>query len=168
MIKRMEDYAGGPMHPPQQWKEFLKNAHEEADVSRGGRPGNSYRATHLQPTPFLHTIAKHRRQELKGRQAELDQLHELVRSRLGYLALVAPPWSGKTALLSTFAATRVPPQTDIIAYFIDSDRTSNTAQSFLSTMSEELRAHLGTKRRRAKNAAELLDLYDAATLASAR
>lgn len=168
VIKRMEDYAGGPMHPPQQWKEFLKNAHEEADASRGGRPGNAYRATRLQPTPFLHTIAKHRRQELKGRQAELNQLHELVRSRLGYLVLVAPPWSGKTALLSTFAATRVPPQTDIIAYFIDSDRTSNTAQSFLSTMSEELRAHMGAKRRRAKNAAELLDLYDAAAMTSAR
>ncbi|MEU1898883.1 hypothetical protein ABZ512_10915 [Nocardiopsis dassonvillei] len=168
VIKRMEGYAGGPLHPPQQWKEFLENAREEADNSRGSRLGNTYRATSPKPTTSLHTVAKHRRQELKGRQTELDQLYELVRSRVGYLALVAPPWSGKTALLATFAATRVPPKTDIIAYFIDSDRTSNTAQSFLATMSRELSAHMGKKRASAKNTAELLGLYEAAAMSSAR
>ncbi|MFC5181994.1 P-loop NTPase family protein [Actinomadura harenae] len=109
---------------------------------------------------------KCRPQELKGRQADLDQLHELVGSGSGYLSLVAPPGAGKTALLATFAADFALPNTDLVAYFVTQFR-SDSARDFLATMCAELSKYVRKKPPAARDAAvALLELYKAAAAKS--
>ncbi|MGW6770534.1 hypothetical protein ACWGBX_08975 [Streptomyces sp. NPDC055037] len=162
----MEAHVGRAARTPQQWEELLRGAEEEARRSKGGRPRNAHRPTAPPPLRYLHTADRYRPQELKGRQAELDRLHELVGIGSGYLSLVAPPWAGKTALLATFAATCELPKTDLVAYFVRWKAGSDTAGYFLTTMLRILNDHVGKKRSAAKDAAALLDLYDAAATKS--
>ncbi|MFF8767447.1 hypothetical protein ACF07Q_23245 [Nocardiopsis dassonvillei] len=165
LIEYMQVHIGKAELNKQQWFEHVKKAHAEADRSKGGRTGNVYRPTGPVVSPSSHTADWHRPQELKGRQTELDQLYELVDGRRGYLSLVAPPWSGKTALLATFAGTFSQSNTDLVAYFVSSKYRHNTAQNFLATMLKELGKHAG-KRPRTKDHAALLALYADAAVTS--
>ncbi|PRY01895.1 hypothetical protein [Allonocardiopsis opalescens] len=161
VIAVMEEHRGEPLHPPQHWTELLQAAQKESQRSKGGRPGNSYRPTAKGPFHSPHTAERYKPQALPGRQAELDRLHEWAGSGAGYLSLVAPPWSGKTALLATFVMTCTLPKIDLVAYFVRWKTGSDNAQDFLRTMCTELGNHVGTQPA-VKDAAALLNIYDAA------
>ncbi|MFJ2876831.1 hypothetical protein ACIPJN_07625 [Streptomyces sp. NPDC086796] len=166
VISYLEGRIGNPVRTPRQWEELLGGAREEAVRNRGGRPSGSYRPTG-QPLRALHTADRYRPQELRGGQAvrSLSMLEELVGSASGYLVLEAPPWSGKTALLSTLVVTSTLPKTDRVAYFVRQAAGSEKGRVFLESMVRVLGAHVG-KPRATKDVATLLTLYEAAAAKS--
>ncbi|MCX4685201.1 hypothetical protein OG401_12910 [Kitasatospora purpeofusca] len=166
VISYLEGRIGHPVRTPQQWEELLGGAREEAGRNRGGRPNNSYRPTE-QPLRALHAADRYRPQELRGSQAAvvLSALEEMVDSESGYLVLEAPPWSGKTALLSTLVVTSTLPKTDRVAYFVRQAAGSEKGRVFLDSMVRVLGAHAG-KPRATKDVATLLTLYEAAAARS--
>lgn len=168
VIGLLEERLGRPFNNHQLWEELLRAARDEAKSQQGGRPNKGYRPTAPPPLRYIDTANKYRLQELKGDRirAELERLEKLLDSRSGYLSLEAPPWSGKTALLATFAATAALPTTDLVAYFVRWKTGSSTAQHFRNTMLDKLRKFT-KKRPAAKDNAALLEMYETAARKSA-
>ncbi|WP_369228839.1 hypothetical protein AB5J56_00375 [Streptomyces sp. R21] len=92
-------------------------------------------------------------------------MQALIRTGPGYLALVAPPWAGKTAFLATFASSHAAEDVDLIAYFVRWRHGTDRAEAFLQTMVSELSRHVGRRTNRADQAT-LFGLYEEAARTS--
>lgn len=168
VIELLERRLSRPLYSPQHWEELLQASRAEAKSQQGGRPNNEYRPT---APPLLREIEpanQYRPLKQNGDriEAEVRRLESLIRGTSGYLSLEAPPWSGKTTLLATFAATVALPSTNLVAYFVRRGTGSDTARHFRDTMLRVLSDFTG-KNPTGKNTAELLKMYEAAAVKSA-
>ncbi|MGW1068141.1 hypothetical protein ACWD4F_26885 [Streptomyces aureus] len=143
LIDYLEKRSGRPFLRRDEWKRLISKAMAERDSKRGGRPSNVARPTRVPPFRYLHNAAMHLPQALAGRKAELGRLRELIRSGSPYLALIAPAWAGKSAFLAAFATSHAPNDIDLFAYFIRRGHDPDPAQSFLTTMVNQLSQHVG-------------------------
>ncbi|WP_067476812.1 hypothetical protein [Actinomadura hibisca] len=170
MERHIEERTGGrPVRTRQQWDALLRLAQKEGRRNQGRRKPNAGRPTGPAPFRFVHAAkGKDRPPELAGRQDDLDRLCELVSAKSRYLSLVAPPWAGKTAFLASFAASHVPENIDLVAYFVQWRSGGDTAQRFLDTMVIALSRHIGRKPPSLRDTATLLDLYEAAAKKSVK
>lgn len=133
---------------------------------RAGRPPNEPRRPRVTRFHHEHTAKGLRPAVLLDREAELGQLAHLVRTRSGYLALNAGPWSGKTALLATFVARHAPDiDVDLVSYFVRRGQETDHAQAFLSAMVTVLGRHTG-RRRPTADRTTLFELWEEAARTS--
>ncbi|MEU3340430.1 hypothetical protein [Streptomyces sp. NPDC006668] len=167
LVAHLEKCAGRPHLHPGEWQDLMSKAlAESSGKQRVGRPAKTARPTRGAPFRFNHMAEAYRPQMLSGREAELDQLQALIRQGPGYLALVAPPWAGKTALLATFVSSNAEEDVDLIAYFVRWRQGTDRAEAFLRTMVSELSRHVG-KRANRVDQATLFGLYEEAARTSA-
>ncbi|MGP9017499.1 hypothetical protein ACT1U9_03695 [Streptomyces sp. BR1] len=169
LVDYLEDKCGRPHHPRAVWLTAIKNAMDERDRNQGGRPRKGTRAATVDPLRYVRTAQQLLPTTFVGREAELDRLTVLIREESGYLALVAPPWAGKTAFLAAFVLHRVPEDTDVIAYFVRRGTSADNATHFRRKMIAQLRLLVGKKGQNktgTDDEATLLDLYEEAAHAS--
>ncbi|GAA3834106.1 hypothetical protein GCM10022403_078740 [Streptomyces coacervatus] len=168
LIAYLEERAGRSPVRTGGWDRLIASAMAESDSKqRVGRPPKTSRPRRMAPFRFSHTAEMYRPQELTGREAESEQLQALIRKEeTGYLALVAPPWAGKTAFLATFATNHAAEDIDLIAYFVRWRHGTDNARAFTKVMVSKLNEHIGGKPVRA-DTATLLALYEEAARKSA-
>ncbi|MGW7555639.1 hypothetical protein [Streptomyces rimosus] len=145
LIDYLEERARRPARPRREWQRLIKEAIDESRSNRGGRPPGTSRPAKDAPFRYRHTAEQYRPPELVGRHEHLDQLPELIRTAKGYLTLVAPAWSGKSAFLATFVTTYEADDMDLIAYFVRWGHSTDNAEDFLRTMVGQLCLHVGRK-----------------------
>ncbi|GAA0911646.1 trypsin-like peptidase domain-containing protein [Virgisporangium aurantiacum] len=84
---------------------------------------------------------------LQDRESELDELAEFCAGGEPYLWWQAPPWSGKTALLSTFAANP-PAGVDVVSFFVTGRLAAQSdSDAFTAALLDQLSALLGEDER---------------------
>ncbi|GAB2774293.1 helix-turn-helix domain-containing protein [Streptomyces daliensis] len=159
LIDYLEERARRPSRSRREWQRLVQDAVVESQTNRGGRPPNKSRPAKAAPFRYFHTADQYLPPELVGREEHLDQLPEMIRTATGYLALVAPPWAGKSAFLATFVRTYETDDMDLIAYFVRRGHRSDNAADYSTTMVEQLRLHVGGKHPCQADAATLLALY---------
>ncbi|WP_330301596.1 MULTISPECIES: hypothetical protein [unclassified Streptomyces] len=165
LIAYLEERVGRPRLRHAGWERLISLARAESDSNPGGRPSRAPRLSRVAPSRYCHDAEWYRPQVLTGREAELNQLQELIRTGLGYLVLVAPPWAGKTAFLATFATSCTADDIDLVAYFVRCRHGTDNADAFLKAMVSQLSQHVGRPPGRADRAA-LLALYEEAARTS--
>ncbi|OKI04810.1 hypothetical protein A6A06_08805 [Streptomyces sp. CB02923] len=166
LIDYLEGRAQSPARPRREWQRLINAAIDESRSDRGGRPLSTSRPAKVAPLRYFHTADQYRPPELLGRQEHLDQLPELVRKATGYLALVAPPWAGKSAFLATFVRTYEADDMDLMAYFVRWGHRTDNAEDYLTTMVEQLCLHAGREQPSRADTATLLTLYEEAASTS--
>lgn len=166
LINYLEERTPRPGLRRAEWEQLIAEARAEAQRNPGGRPPGSSSPARAAPFRYCHIAGGHLPPVLAGREADLAQLQELIRSGSGYLALVAPPWAGKTAFLATFITNHLTDDIDLVAYFVRRRQESDNAGNFLRTMVTQLGLHVGKKRPGRADRATLLALYGEAARTS--
>ncbi|MFD7020514.1 hypothetical protein [Streptomyces sp. NPDC059928] len=143
-----------PNHPQiseAAWGARLAAAQQVSKSGRGGhgaRVGAASRGRLLAgPSQALLDVLP---VDFMGREKELDALERFVTAPSGspaYLWWQAGPWAGKTALLSWFAARRLPAGVDVAHYFIATRLGTDRRDGFVRTVKEQLAAAAGARRR---------------------
>jgi hypothetical protein len=158
LINYLEERTPGPRLRGVEWELLIDKARAESQGHPGGRPPGAARPTRVGPFRYCHNAGWYLPQVLMGRERELAELQGMIRAVPGYLALVAPPWAGKTSFLATFVTSCPTDDIDLVAYFVRW-RQGTDASDFLNTMVTELGRHVGRKRPGRADRSTLLDLY---------
>ncbi|WP_433064808.1 trypsin-like peptidase domain-containing protein [Dactylosporangium sp. CS-033363] len=80
---------------------------------------------------------------LVGREEKLEQLRSFATGDAAYRWLVAGPFAGKTALLAELVVSAMPPETDVISYFLSRREANASARLFLTEVVPQLAYLLG-------------------------
>ena len=104
-------------------------------------------ALHLLPAPekrgtrpYLPTVREIRRRtpQLIARQQELAEIAAFATSGDGYRWIVGQAWAGKTALAGEAMITAMPPNVDIVAYFLSRRQSDANSSHFLAVVIPQL------------------------------
>lgn len=99
--------------------------------------------------------------ELLEREDELSDLEAFAHSEEPYLWLLAPPWAGKTSLLTHFA-TKPPPGVEVVAFVISRRDGEIRLRQFYRAVCEQLSAIVGVYPHSQAGAADFLSLWQRA------
>ena len=90
--------------------------------------------------PYLATVREIRSwtRELRGRDAFLHDLISFAQGRDGYLLLEGPQYAGKTALLAELVTARLPPQVDVVSFFVSRIMSQADRYKFLAAVVPQL------------------------------
>ena len=119
-------------------------------------------------SPYTAVVRSIAPAELEDRQRELAELFSFCAGEEQYLWLQAPPWAGKTALLSWFAL-HPPPDVVVVSFFVTSRLAGQSdAQAFIEVMIDQLSAIARTSISQAMSVTArhgvLLDLVESAVI----
>ncbi len=81
--------------------------------------------------------------QLMDRERELGELVAFAEGGEGYRLLVGEQYAGKTALLAEFVTTRLPPQVDVVSYFVSGNQGNADRNMFLAAVIPQLAGILG-------------------------
>jgi WD40 repeat protein len=95
--------------------------------------------------PYLPTVREIRRRtpQLIARERELADVAAFATSGDGYRWLVAEAWAGKTALVAEAMITSMPPNVDVVAYFLSRLQSDADSRHFLAVVVPQLAFLLG-------------------------
>ena len=119
--------------------------------TRLGVPGGT-RALQMLPAlekrgtrPYLPTVREIRRRtpQLIARQHELAVIAAFATSDDGYRWVVGEAWAGKTALAAEAVITAMPPEVDVVAYFLSRRESDADSSHFLAVVVPQLAFLLG-------------------------
>jgi len=95
--------------------------------------------------PYLPTVRDIWRQtpHLLDRERELAQIAAFATSGDDYLWITGGAWAGKTALAAAAVITSLPPEVDVVAYFLSRKKSNADSNKFLATVIPQLAYLLG-------------------------
>jgi WD40 repeat protein len=95
--------------------------------------------------PYLPTVREIRRRtpQLIARQQELAEIAAFATSVDGYRWMTGNAWAGKTALAAEAMITAMPPEVDVVAYFLSRRESDATSNHFLAVVLPQLAFLLG-------------------------
>ena len=131
---------------------------QHRDVYKAYFESDPAKARAAREHPYRALIGQMAPDTLVGRDEDLERLARFATGPPGYRWLVGGPWTGKTALLATFA-TDPPHNVDIVAYFLTRRRGDADSSRFLQAANDQLSHYL-----RADPPARLDDPYVFAAL----
>ena len=116
------------------------------DVPEGARGLQLLPALERRGTrPYLPTVREIRRRtpQLIARQDELAAIAAFATSGDGYRLVIGEPWAGKTALAAEAVITAMPPEVDVVAYFLSRRESDADSSHFLAVVVPQLAFLLG-------------------------